>query len=188
MTEDHVVFGPRRPVKILLIGVLAVPIAAGVVFLPTGSTAATSSPSKISNGAIAGIAAGSAALAFVLAYAIAWMLIRKMVIELDGTTIHAVSRQPKGEWTFDASTVIEVVRTRDRRNGGDVNVVVRLQHSSDESDASPRAARLPTAFVGRRHEAERAVLDLIRRSAPHVTMPDQVTWIGEVAWWTALPR
>jgi hypothetical protein len=188
MNEERVVFGARRPVKILVIAVIAAPIAAGVTLLPNGSTAASDAPSKISKGTIAGIVAGLVALALLVAYAIAWSLIRKMVIEIDGATIHAVSRQPKGEWTFDASQVIEVVRTRDRRNGGDVNVVLRLKASSDESHASPRGVRLPTAYVGRRHEAERTVLDLIRRSAPDVTIPDHVVWIGTLAWWNALPR
>jgi hypothetical protein len=44
MNDERVVFGPRRPLKILVIAVLTAPIAAGVVFLPTGSDAATDSP------------------------------------------------------------------------------------------------------------------------------------------------
>src|SRR5690242_12482871 len=190
MIEDRVVFRARRPKKILLTAVFVVPIVGGAMLLPHGSTATTTdAPSKISNGTIAVIGAAGVALCMVIAYAIAWLLIRKMLIEIDGTTIHAISRQPKGEWTFDASEVIQVVRTRDRRNGGDVNVVVRLRGSSDEPGGpSSRAARLPTAFVGPRHAAENAVLDVIRRAAPDVTIPDRVTWIGEIAWWTAIPR
>jgi hypothetical protein len=188
MTDERVVFAARKPLKILVIAAVAVPISAGVVFLPQGSTSTTDSLSTISNAAIAGIVAVAVALALVVAYAIAWAIIRKMVIEIDGTTIHAVSRQPKGEWTFDASQVVEVVRTRDRRNGGDVNVVVRLKAAADGPGASPRGARLPTAFVGRPHEAERAVLDVIRRCAPDVIIPDRVTWIGQLDWWTALLR
>ncbi len=188
MNSDRVVFGPRRPLKVLALALLAGPVAAGAAFLPEGSRASTSTPSKISNGTIAVIVAGMVLLACLLAYAIAWSLIRKMVIEIDGMTIHAVSRQPKGEWTFDTSQVIEVVRTRDRRNAGGVNLVVRLKPARDDPDGSPRKARLPTAFVGRRNEAERAVVDLIRRTSPDVIIPDRVVWIGQVAWWTALPR
>ena len=66
MNSDRVVFGPRRPLKVLALALLAGPVAAGAAFLPEGSRASTSTPLKISNGTIAVIVAGMVLLACLL--------------------------------------------------------------------------------------------------------------------------
>lgn len=186
MDEGRMVFGPRRPVVVLVVGGIAILVAVGAMFLPQGSNGGSGS-TAISPAVIAGIA-GLLVLAILIAYLISWAIVRKMLIEVDGTTIHAVSREPKGDWTFDASRVVEVVRARNRNGGPGVNVLVRLRPVGDEPNGRDTGAWLPTAYVGRRGQAERAVLDVIRRAAPGVIVPDKITLVGAMNWWAALPR